>query len=760
MSTIAAFLNGEVAKRIFDGQRQNFICVNFLAVCACRRAQEKRLSVIAIRQRLSLSRLLPWFLFILCGSSVSAQHSTTALTAKNDALDAVLSPDGSYSLKFLEPGWTLEGKLPESVSSIRSSIGADKLGSYTALNATYRNGARTAEVLVYKRLPVVLLRDAWNSSGPNDAPFPSFRRLPDGLFRFSYQQRAFGKYEFGTLGPQGPSALFDKQGNVLVVSPADHFLVSHMGDLPDQSVDSRIVDTIRTLPAGFSHSTLIVFGKGMNETFASWGNALLALSGKQPPANQQSVILSKLGYWTDNGAYYYYRFEPQLGYAGTLLAIRDEFKKLGIPLGYLQLDSWWYPKGEDGRWDARGDTVPFGEYLYRADKTLFPDGLAAFQKTLGLPIVTHARWISSGSPYRHEFKLSNNVIVDPPFWKATANYLHDAGVVTYEQDWLDRNALPELNLEDPPAFLGNMSSFMQSSGIDIQYCMPLPAHYMASTLYPNLETIRTSSDRLTPQKWDEFLYDSRLASSMGLWPWTDVFFSAELPNLIISTLSAGPVGVGDALDAINAQNLMAVVRQDGFLIKPDSPLLPIDTMYTNDAANQRMPMVAAAETKFSDSFVRYVFSYPRHATDTEFSVALAELGFSGPVYAYDWRAHTGNVVPKGGTLSARFDDGFAYLILVPVNRQGLALLGDREKIVSLGKQRIPALTDHGTVTATIQFAQGEQLCTISGYSARAPKIKVLKGELKNVAYDSETKIFQAQVAPANSHDAVLRISAH
>ena len=710
--------------------------------------------------RLCTSLVLACFTFLLFNPNAAAQKSSAHPAARNGVIEAEMKPDGSYNLKFLAAGWVLEGKLPESVSSVRSFSGADRLGAYTALSVTYRNSARTAEILVYKRLPAVLLRDTWNSSGPNDAPFPSFQRLPDGLFRFSYQHRPFGKYEFGAVGPQGPSALFDKQGNVLVVSPADHFLVSEMNELPDHCVNSRIVGSIQTLPAGFSHSTLIVFGKGMNEMFTSWGNALLALSGKQPSTNQQSIILSKLGYWTDNGAYYYYKFEPQLAYAGTLLAIRDEFKKLGIPLGYMQLDSWWYPKGEDGRWDAKGNTVPFGEYVYRADKTLFPDGLAAFQKSLGLPIVTHARWISSASPYRKEFKLSNNVITDPAFWKATAAYLHDSGVVTYEQDWLDHNALPELNLEDPEAFLGNMSSSMQSFGMDIQYCMPLPAHYMASTLYPNLDTIRTSSDQLTPDKWDEFLYDSRLARSMALWPWTDVFFSAELPNLIISTLSAGPVGVGDALGSINAQNLMAVVRLDGLLIKPDSSLLPINAMYTSDASNQQMPMVAVAETKFADSSVGYVFSYPRRSTDPGFSVPLDQLGFSGPAYAYDWRAHTGSLISAGGTLSAHFRDGFAYLILVRVNRQGLALLGDTEKIVPLGKQRIAVLSDRGTLTTTILFAPGETARTISGYASQKPKLQAVKGALKSVAYDAETKIFQAQVTPSSSGKAVLHVSAH
>jgi hypothetical protein len=696
----------------------------------------------------------------LPGSSkiAAAQSASSSYGARNEAVEASFSRDGAYSLKFLATGWTLDGKLPEPVARILSSSGTDKIGAYHALSVTYRNGARAAEIRVYDHMPIALLRETWKSAGPNELPFPSFQQLPKDALRFSYKHRVFGHYEFGTLGPHGPWMLFDQQGHAVILSPADHFLVSEMKDLPG-GAEIGITAAIQTLPAGFSHGTLIAAGKGINETFATWGHALLALSGKKRPTNESGVILSKLGYWTDNGAVYYYHFEPQLGYAGTLLAIRDEFKKLGIPLGYMQLDSWFYPKGDVGKWDAKGGTLSSGEYVYRADKTLFAEGLASFQKSLGLPIVTHARWISPASPYHHEFKMSANVIVDSVFWKTTASYLEKAGDVTYEQDWLNQNALPKLNLQDPEAFLGNMSSAMKAAGLNIQYCMPLPAHYMASTLYSNVETIRASDDRLTPQKWDEFLYDSRLASAVGLWPWTDVFMSTELPNLIVSTLSAGPVGVGDALGKTNVQNLMAVVRADGYIIKPDTSLLPIDAMYASDAVNQQAPMVAMAETKFSGAVIRYVFAYPRRSTDTETSVPLHELGFSGPAYAYDWVAHTGSLVPADGSVAMHFKDGFSYDVVVPVNREGLALLGETQKIVPLGRKRVAALEDHGALTAAIKFGRGEAPIAISGYAAHQPKLHALKGKLERESYDPGTKIFQAKIAPGTSGDAVLRISA-
>jgi len=698
--------------------------------------------------------------FVLLGPCVSARASNLSeRTAQNGTLRITIKADATYELDFSAVDWHLVGRLPEAPQSIASVPGKDAIGSYDAVSATYLGGARTAEIRIYRALPIAIFRDTWNSAGPNEHPFPAFDNLPPGLLKFSYQRKTFGNYQFGALGPEGPWSLFDKLGNVMMLSPADNFLISRMNESPGGAAESRIAETIQTLPAGFSHSTLLVFDKGVNHTFSVWGSALLALGGKQRPANDANVVLAKLGYWTDNGARYYYKFDPQLGYAGTLLAIRDQFKKLGVPLGYMQLDSWWYPKGVNARWNSAGSALPNGEFTYRTDKELFPDGLAAFQQSLGLPMVTHARWISTASPYRIQFKMSGNVVLDPAFWKSTAEYLAAAGVVTYEQDWLDRNAQPELNLQDPQSFLENMSAAMLNKAITIQYCMPLPSHYMASTQYSNVQTIRTSNDRFDREKWDSFLYDSRLAAAVGLWPWTDVFFSNELPNLILSTLSAGPVGVGDALGETNAHNLAAAIRADGLIVKPDSPLLPVNSMYTSDAMNQSAPMVAMSESAFGNQRAHYVFAYARSASQELATVPLSTLEISGPVFAYDWVTHHGELLPDGGTLQMKFADGWDYQILSPVNRQGLALLGDTERIVPVGKQRIASVDDRGALTVTIKFAHGEDGLTITGYSSHRPKLKALQGKLNDTSYDPQTKLFRAQIAPAPSGQAILQVSA-
>jgi hypothetical protein len=698
--------------------------------------------------------------FVLLSPCASAQVSNgTERATQNGALQTTIKADGTYELDFSAVDWQLVGRLPVAPESVQSTPGKDAIGPYDAVSATYLGGARTAEIRIYQALPIAIFRDLWNSAGANDHPFPAFDKLPAGLMKFSYQRKTFGTYEFGALGPEGPWSLFDKQGNVMMLSPADNFLVSRMNESPEGAAESRLAEAIQTLPAGFSHSTLLVFDKGMNQAFSVWGSVLLALGGKQRPANDATVVLAKLGYWTDNGARYYYKFDSQLGYTGTLLAIRDQFRKLGVPLGYMQLDSWWYPKGVNARWNSAGSALLDGEHTYRADMELFPDGLAAFQQALGLPIATHARWISTASPYRAQYKMSGNVVLDPAFWKSTSDYLAAAGVVTYEQDWLDHNAATELNLNDPQSFLENMSEATRSKGITIQYCMPLPSHYMASTQYSNVQTIRTSDDRFNREKWDSFLYDARLATAVSLWPWTDAFFSNELPNLILSTLSAGPVGVGDALGETNAHNLSAAVRADGLIVKPDSPLLPINSMYASDALNRSAPMVAMSQSKFGEHGAYYVFAYARSESQEGVTVPLRDLEMSGPVFAYDWVTHSGELIPDGGSLQMKFADGWDYQVLSTVNREGLALLGDTEKIVPSGKQRIAAVEEHGSLTMTIKFAHGEDALTISGYASRRPRLKVRQGKLNSTAYDPQTKIFRAQVAPARSGEAILQASA-
>ncbi len=699
---------------------------------------------------------------------VSAAHGAPQgkETAKNTQFTVSIQPDGAYQIAVSGTDWVLDGALA-SFALQPASTGSDGIGHYRELRARSQDG-RSVAIRVYADKPVVLLSDTWLKAGQNDRDFPAFHQLPADASRYSFKRQAFSHYEFGALGEEGPWILF-KGSRAVVLSPADHFQISSMKVAENGTATSGINAKIASLPAGFSHGTLLAAGDGVNEAMAAWGAGLQALGGKHAVPNDMDPVLTKFGYWTDNGASYYYKFDPKLGYTGTLLAVKDSFAKMGIPLGYMQLDSWFYPKGTRASWDNGGGDLPFGEDVYRADKKLFPDGLAAFHKQIDMPLVTHARWVSSNSPYRHEYAMSGNVVVDPKFWNETADYLKDSGVITYEQDWLDHNASTDLNVDDPSAFLKNMAASMTAKGLTMQYCMAPPSDYMASSQFQNLATIRTSDDRFERERWDAFLYDSRMATALGALPWADVFMSPETGNLLIATLSSGPVGVGDALGTTSVENVRHVMRADSVIVKPDVGLRPIDRMYTEDAAGSQSPMVADATSGRGDAY--YVFAYPRKAADQSATVSLAELGISGSALAYDWNTKTAKRIAPGGSVTIEFDgeshdggsdktgstmaDHWGYVVVVPDN--GVALIGDVSKFATLGSQRIRVTRRNKGEEAEVIFATGESSVTVTGYASAAPRIKTKIGSAQMSGYDPGTGQFLITVSPGPANKALLSI---
>ncbi|HMX63466.1 MAG TPA: hypothetical protein PKD58_10400, partial [Candidatus Sumerlaeota bacterium] len=357
-----------------------------------------------------------------------------------------------------------------------------------------------------------------------------------------------------------------------MISPATNFFVASMWGDGKQKIASGFNSKLRNLPAGFTHQTILAFGAGINRTWDLWGQSLLALQSAKRPRYDADVMLKYLGYWTDNGATYYYNYDFKKGYAGTLQSLVERYREQQIPIRYLQLDSWWYSKSTTGADGTPGkakkvEKLPEGEWNryggtleYKAHKDLFPDGLAAFQKSIGLPLVTHGRWIDPASPYHERYKISGVAAVDPKWWDDIADYLKSSGVITYEQDWCDRifTYSPEFSsrVGVGEAFLDNMARACKERGLTLQYCMPYACYYMQGARYENLTTVRTCTDRFNPIRWNDFLYVSRLASALGQWPWSDVYNSTERDNVLLSTLSAGAVGIGDAIGRETKTNLL------------------------------------------------------------------------------------------------------------------------------------------------------------------------------------------------------------
>ena len=55
------------------------------------------------------------------------------------------------------------------------------------------------------------------------------------------------------------------------------------------------------------------------------------------------MVTNSLGYWCDNGAFYYYNTLPGINYEDTIIAITRNLSSR-LPIQYINYDSWWYIK--------------------------------------------------------------------------------------------------------------------------------------------------------------------------------------------------------------------------------------------------------------------------------------------------------------------------------------------------------------------------------------------------------------------------------
>jgi hypothetical protein len=628
----------------------------------------------------------------------------------------------------------------------------DSLGAYSEIGFDFQTDApRHGSIRAYRDQGIVTFTLRAPSGGPNTFSFPNLTTVPMGLNHIAFSG-VFGRAVFNALPGDSPWAFFDGAGNTFVFSPADHFMVAGSYWASGGQIAANISSDIAILPAGFSHSSLLVIDSAINRAFVTWGQALTVLRGKTRPANDAGTVLSQIGYWTDAGSTYYYNTEGSLSYSDTLAAVKAEFDRNGIGLGYVQLDSWFYPKGPNADWRDASD----GIYQYDAAPTLFASGLAGIAQRLALPLVTHSRWIDPSSPYRQQFTVSGNVVIDSTYWSGVAANLRNSGVVMYEQDWLSAQAQTAFNLNDPDAFLDHMSDATAQQGIGMQYCMPLARHFLQGTKYSNLTNMRVSQDRFNPPRWTDFLYGSRLAGALGVWPFADVLMSNETGNLLLSTLSAGPVGVGDRIGSLSAANLLRSVRRDGVIVKPDVPAVPLDSSFQNSAQGADAPMVASTYTDFGDLRTWYVFAYPAGQNKTA-GLRLAELGAASPVYLYDYAADAGRVVNPGDQLNLPIAGDWLYLVGAPVGPSGMAVIGDTGQFVTMGRKRVSSFGDDGIIHLTLAFAAGETARTVSVYAPAAPRLRVTDGNLISAAYDTSRQRFTVALAPGPQNSAVVEI---
>ncbi|HEY1686815.1 MAG TPA: hypothetical protein VGG19_18785 [Tepidisphaeraceae bacterium] len=684
-----------------------------------------------------------------------------------------LSPSkGDYQIKTAHPKWSLGGSLNCSLSNVATQAGQDRIGEYQQLNFSFEDtGSRTASIRLYRNQPIVIFSEAFpQGSDHHPHAFPVLSKLPGILFGFRFSDDVHMQpisFDLASKSSDeqygGPFCLFDRDDNALLFSPASHFMIAMLDGDQKQGISSGINRTVEKIPSGFTQQTILVAQQGINRTWNTWGHALTDLYSKKRPGNDADVSLKYLSYWTDNGAAYYYNYDLSKGYANTLLAVKQHLDQIGVAIHSFQLDSWWYPKTFDSvekkssnKPHAKDPRLPAGTWnryggliTYTPDPDLFPQGLKPFQQQLNLPFITHNRWIDATSPYHKDYKISGIVSVDPKWWDKIIGDISSWGVQVYEQDW--NNYIYKLSPElysttwAGDAYMDNMAHACAEHGLTMQYCMILPRNLMqGGAEYSNLTSVRLSDDRFGRSRWRQFLFGSQMASALGVWPWVDVFRSHETANMLICDLSAGVVGLADAIGHEDLGNIARVARKDGVICKPDEPLIPIDQTFINQAQANSQPIICATHS----GPTQYVFSFQGKegsgSTTAEFSPS--DLGMTGNVFIYDYFAGQGKLSKAGKQFFQPLnDEGWAYDIICPVGASHMALVGDIDIFATCGKQRIASVTQNTKkLEVELCLTAGETEATLAVYAPSKPEVSVDMGQA-SVDYDAKTGLAKARI---------------
>jgi hypothetical protein len=586
-------------------------------------------------------------------------------------------------------------------------------------------------------------------------PFPVDPRYTRVL---NWKMAAFMPPYLKPMKTFGPLVLYDDDLDVLVFGALDHPFETLMW-LEDGQIRHGVPGEVESLPAGWTHRFLLVEGRGINATLERFGDLVLEDRGRARVDRYADTGLSYLGYWTDNGAYYYYAKEPGLNEEQTLLAVKKEADDLHVPYGYFQIDSWWYRK-------APGESVGTtgGCIAWEPLPDVFPDGVAAFRARLGLPLIAHNKWFAKDTEYlaKYDFVEGDGMVF--PTGRGVFDELLAScvawGIETYEQDWFSRQwwSVPWLRQAAGrgEAYVGDIAQAAADAGRTVQLCMAEPSHLAAATRHPSVTTFRTSNDYhqgvSKESWWPQFHAAAMLSWSLGVWPFKDVFQSAEragAQEALISVLSGGMVGVGDGLGKVRTEFVLPTCRSDGLLLKPDRPATPVDTMFlphrrpyvtatrSDRPGLGRWHYVAAyhlasahpdrtAEDLLWAAFatdpedpVEQTFVFPEAVDDWHLDPA-ADLHATGRLVAYDWRAGTARVVEGRFDLEpfpALYD--WAYLVLAPVFDNGLALVGETGKYVTVADRRFTAIEPRPDgIRVVLAGAPGEKV-TVRAFDADA-----------------------------------------
>ena len=246
--------------------------------------------------------------------------------------------------------------------------GTDRWGPFTSIELAWSFPANpNAVVLItsvrsYTARELMILEQTWpagltqNVSGSDArtiAPYPTLltssaenTTVPLNYYQWGGCQIANsfgGRWTDASTVPGGqrlgvPLLLYNSTGRSLVFSPAMNWLVA-VHEEQDARVGVGIKASVKHLPPGFKHGTALVGGGTINQTMYNLGDTLLGQTQKTRVNPDDDFVLSHLGYWTDNGAFYdsSNNVTNFKNHEDMLVAMKKQWQAQNIPFRYVQV---------------------------------------------------------------------------------------------------------------------------------------------------------------------------------------------------------------------------------------------------------------------------------------------------------------------------------------------------------------------------------------------------------------------------------------
>ncbi|XP_046558830.1 uncharacterized protein LOC124267885, partial [Haliotis rubra] len=273
------------------------------------------------------------------------------------------------------------------------------------------------------------------------------------------------------LEGSSPFSVFDSSGNAVAFGQLNNVMTTPMWhDKTNNFLYYGIMGGIEQIPTNFSYHILAAYSSaGPESSLSVWGFVIRSFVYKEDkPADPSG---DTLGYWTDEGSYYFEKTDGTSTFEDTLIKVFADARNRSIPYRYVELDTWWFTKGQGG-----------GVKEWTAPADIFPNGIEYVHRSLNVPIVA-----------KNNFWSSDNIYATQNGGKFNFEFEGDMAIPTDEDNMTEIfRTFPRMqtDLNFARDWLVKMAASALRHNITIQYCGATPTMALLALQLPAVTKVR------------------------------------------------------------------------------------------------------------------------------------------------------------------------------------------------------------------------------------------------------------------------------